>query len=240
MDWYDLTCYAVEILDAKYEKVEVDEVINQLNRLNTEQKEDLRMVLMEHTKLFDGTLGVYPHRKFHIDLVPGAIAKHARPYPVTVIHLSAFKHELLHLVKIGILLPQGASEWASPTLIIPPKDGRVCWVSDLGELNKVVKRKQYPLSIMWDILQQCKGYDISMQYYTFGLDDESKDLCTIATPFGKFTYNRLPMGLKCFPDYAQEVMENIFRDVEDAEVYIDDIGAFSQSWDVILHYCTLY
>ncbi len=42
MDWYNPTCYAVEILDAKYEKVEVDKVINQLNHLNTEQKEDLR------------------------------------------------------------------------------------------------------------------------------------------------------------------------------------------------------
>ncbi len=28
MDQYDLTCYAVEILDAKYEKVEVDEATN--------------------------------------------------------------------------------------------------------------------------------------------------------------------------------------------------------------------
>ena len=39
------------------------------------------------------------------------------------------------------------------------------------------------------------------------------------------------MGLKCSPDYAQGVMENIFQDVKDTEVYIDDIGAFSQSWD---------
>ncbi len=39
------------------------------------------------------------------------------------------------------------------------------------------------------------------------------------------------MGLICSPDYAQEVMENIFQDVKDAEVYIDNIGAFSHSWD---------
>jgi hypothetical protein len=37
MDWNDPTCYATEILDAKYEKVEVDEVINQLHHLNLDQ-----------------------------------------------------------------------------------------------------------------------------------------------------------------------------------------------------------
>jgi hypothetical protein len=83
-------------------------------------------------------------------LVPGAIAKHARPYPVPVIHLSAFKKELLHLVKIGILFLQGVGELISPTFITPPKDGRVHWVSDLQELNKVAKRKQYP-NLLYEI-----------------------------------------------------------------------------------------
>lgn len=63
------------------------------------------------------------------------------------------------------------------------KDGHVHvrWVSDLQELNKVVvKRKQYPLPIITDILTRCTGY---MQYYTFELDDESKDDMTIVTTF---------------------------------------------------------
>jgi hypothetical protein len=93
MDWYDPTCYASKILDEKYEKVLVDNVIDQLDHLSAQQNNDLKQVINEHTKLFHGTLGFYPHRKFHIDLVPGAVPKHLRPYAIPVIHLEAIKKE---------------------------------------------------------------------------------------------------------------------------------------------------
>jgi hypothetical protein len=39
------------------------------------------------------------------------------------------------------------------------------------------------------------------------------------------------MQLKCSPDIAQAAMENVLSDIEDADVYIDGVGAFSCDWD---------
>jgi hypothetical protein len=65
----------------------------------------------------------------------------------------------------------------------------------------------------------------------FELDQESQDLCTIITPFSKYKYLRLPMGLKRSPDIAQAAMENVLSDIEDTNIYIDDVGAFSSNWE---------
>ena len=69
-----------------------------------------------------------------------------------------------------------------------------------------------------------------MQYYTFELDAKSQDLCTIITPFGIYkTWS--PISPKCSPNIAQAAMENILVSIEDADVYIDDVEAFSTTWD---------
>ena len=82
-----------------------------------------------------------------------------------------------------------------------------------------------------------------MQYYTCELDDESQDLYTIITLFRKYKYTCLPMGLKCSPDIAQSVMENVLSGIDVTDLYINNVGAFSSSWqehlallDTILHH----
>jgi hypothetical protein len=97
-DW--LECFATEILDAKYEKADVAEVVKGLTHLNAHQKADLLEVLQENDKIFYGTLGVYPHKKVHIDIDPNAKPVHSRSYPVPQIHLKTFKKKLGHLVRI--------------------------------------------------------------------------------------------------------------------------------------------
>jgi hypothetical protein len=38
------------------------------------------------------------------------------------------------------------------------------------------------------------------------------------------------MGIKQSPDIAQAAMEDLFQGVEEVDVYIDDVGIFSNSW----------
>ncbi len=105
------------------------------------------------------------------------------------------------MVELSILVTCRASEWASLAFIILKKDGCIHQITDLCSLNKAIICKQYPLPIITDTLDRISGYkfysklDISMQYYTFELDEPSQELYVIVTPFGKYKYKRLPMGL---------------------------------------------
>jgi hypothetical protein len=76
-----------------------------------------------------------------------------------------------------------------PNLFYTKKDGTAHWISDLRKLNKVVQQYIYPLPCIQDFLN-CHSdssffsmLDVSMQYFTLELDDDSQKLCVISTTF---------------------------------------------------------
>jgi hypothetical protein len=44
------------------------------------------------------------------------------------------------------------------------------------------------------------------------------------------TLNRIIKGIKQSPNVAEEIMEILFRDLDEVDTYIDDVGCFSNSW----------
>jgi hypothetical protein len=68
----DLACFATEIKEAKYEKVDPIQVAKDQKHLTEAQRSELMKLFSDYEKLFSGDLDVYPKRKLHLELVPGA------------------------------------------------------------------------------------------------------------------------------------------------------------------------
>ena len=123
--------------------------------------------------------------------------------------------EVERLCEIGVLKKVNRSEWAAPSFIIPKKDGTVRFINDFRELNKRIRRKPFPIPIIQDMLLNLEGFqcatslDLNMGCYHIELSPNSKRLCTLVFPFGKFEMQRPPVGLCNGPDIFQEKMSEL-------------------------------
>ena len=119
-------------------------------------------------------------------------------------------------------------KWAAPSFIVPKKTRDVRVVTDFHELNKAIIRKPYPIPKILDTLQKMESFkhatavDLRKGYYHIPLDEASQKLCTTALPWGKHSYERLPMGIVTSPDIFQNAMNSIFGDLHYVIVYLDD------------------
>jgi hypothetical protein len=93
-------------------------------------------------------------------------------------------------------------------------------LADLREVNKVIKRKPFPLPKITDMLQKLEGFmyatslDLNMGNYHMLLTPFSSRLCTIVLPWGKYEHCRLPMGLSISPDVFQEKMSELMSGLQ--------------------------
>ncbi len=145
---------------------------------------------------------------------------HGRPYPILLIHKAILMKEMNRLCKIGVLKWQPSSRWASPTFIIPKKDGSVRTISDFRELNKRIVRKPYPIPKIITTLQELEGFtyataiDLNMGYYTVRLVAQASEMCTIIFSWGKYSYNRLPLGFEGSANIFQAQMMDLMASLD--------------------------
>jgi hypothetical protein len=101
-------------------------------------------------------------------------------------------------------------------------------ISDFQELNKRIVRKPYPIPKISTTLQELEGFtyatalDLNMGYYTIRLDPKSSEICTIIFPWGKYSYQRLPMGFGGSEDIFQAQMMDLMASLEYVRACIDD------------------
>ena len=229
---------------ADYHQVNVREVCDQQIHLTPQQRDELYAVLQPfESTLFSGRIGTYPDRQFHIELEDDAVPFYLpRPYAIPAHNKDIVKLELDRQEGEQIISKCfEPTEWAMGFFAIPKANGQIRTIHDFRPLNKYVKRRRYAVPTIDGIIRRQRQHrfasliDVSMQYYTFELDEASRNLCVFITPWGKYRFNRLPMGFVMSADWAQSTMERCFQHIlHKIEIYMDDIFRSDMEWNVHL------
>ena len=122
----EATQHAIHILDAKYEKADLQSVVDtNCPYLSLPDQNKLLDLLTKYEDLFDGTLSDWNTEPVSFDLKDGAKPHHGRAYPFPPAHKENLKKELNRLCELGVLEWQPKSEWAL-SLFIVPKQIKLC------------------------------------------------------------------------------------------------------------------
>ncbi len=112
----------VKILDAKYEKADLPDIIREnCSHLTAAKREKLLSVLLKFEPLFDGKLGDWKLLPVSFELKEGMQPYHGRPYPILHKHKAVLMKKINRLCNIGVLEWQPSSRWVSLTFIVPKK-----------------------------------------------------------------------------------------------------------------------
>ena len=159
---------------------------------------------------------------------------HQRPYRLPYSQYSTVKMELEQMESMGIIRTS-TSEWASPIVIVPKKDG-LC--VDYWNLNRLFRLDAYPMprvDEMIDRIGQGKyisTLDLNKGYWEVPVEETSQSKTAFATPFGLYEFITMPFGLQGAPATFQRLMNKIPRGVEKyASTYIDDVAIYSETWE---------
>jgi len=199
-----------------------------------------------HQSVFQG-LGHFKGRKIKLQINESIEPKvqPLRRIPFHVRH--QIDAEIDKLLSLDVIEPaSGATTWVSPVVPVPKKNGEIRLCVDLRAVNSAIKRRQYPIPTVDEILEKLNNgktfskLDLNMGYHQIELDEESRHLTTFSTTKGLFRYKRLVFGISSAYEEFQEIISSLFKKESNIQNIADDIivwGANEQEHNTALERC---
>ena len=229
-------CKALNILPQSY-----PEPMKVCNVTSTETAQHLtsESLIQEFPSVFDSKVKPMEGERFHIALTDDAkpFCVHT-PRTIPYAYREKLRAELQSLEEHGVITPVSyPTEWCAPIVVTPKKgsdDIRMC--VDLSHLNRFVKRERYqsatPSQAVADITaenaQIFTKLDARKGYHQCPLDDESQDLTTFITPFGRFLFLRAPYGISSISEHYNRRMDEAFAGLPGFRRVVDDVVIYDQ------------
>lgn len=203
--------------------------------LNNHQQQQLTEVLQTFPSLFQerpGRTELLTHNIILKDTTP----VRQKPYRVPEKMVEQLKTEVAAMLEMGIIEPSN-SEWSSPILLVPKKDGGIRFCTDFRKLNSVSCFDSYPMPRIDELIERLgkasymTTLDLCKGYWQVPLDQSCKPYTAFRSPTGLYQYTVMPFGLHGAPATFQRLMDRVLAGCEQyAAAYLDDVVIYSGSW----------
>ncbi|GES79803.1 retroviral-like aspartic protease 1 [Rhizophagus clarus] len=211
-----------------------------IGEINNTQKEKLTTLLQKYAHLFAtkkeelGRTNIVKH-SIYTENIPPIRQKFYRTSQKEQEHIDKEIKEMLYY---NIIRPS-TSEWASPVILVPKKNGKLRFCVDYRQLNKVTKKDNYPLprtDEIFDSLGKAQWFtslDLASGYWQVEMKEEDKSKTAFITRNGMYEFNVMPFGLCNAPGTFQRCMDNILKDMlwKNTMVYLDDVNIYSKTFE---------
>jgi len=197
-----------------------------IHRINVINNSKEISILDEYEDLFKG-LGCLPIT-YHIYLDANIQPKIDPPRRVPFKIYDKLESELDDMVKMKVIEKVDApTSWVNSIVIVKKKNNKLRICLDPSS--------HYPLPNFENVKSRLNGscyfstLDASSGFWMIPLDEESANLCTFNTPFGRYKFIRLPYGLNCASEVFHRVMTEHFSDIDGVFLYVDDLIIYAKN-----------
>lgn len=167
------------------------------------------------------------------------------PYKVSPKKRVSLESQITEMLEWGVIVPS-SSEWCSPIVMVPKKDGTYRLAVDYRGLNAVTKPSNYPIPTIDGILYSLNGskvfstLDLKSGFWQAALRPEDQCKTAFACEEGVFEFKTLPFGLRNASQNFQNLVDVVLKPLKQNDTrqyfypYIDDIVIHST--DVQTHF----
>ena len=157
-----------------------------------------------------------------------------RAYRTPLAKRKIVEEEISKMLAEGIIRPS-SSEYASPVVLVPKKDGGIRFCVSYQRLNAITERDCFPLPLIQDIFDQLGGsrvfstLDLTSSYWQVKVHPDSVPKTAFISHVGLYEFLRMPFGLVNAPSAFQRLMQRVLQEYlgKFVFVYIDDIIIYS-------------
>lgn len=204
----------------------------EVNRIDTEiTPMDVEKTLKKNfPTVFSSSSGKIRDIQTRLYLKPSATPKFLKARRVAFPLYEAVERELDDQVKEGLLVKVEKSEWATPIVAVPKRNGGVRICGDYKvTLNPELLVDKHPIPTIDELFSKVAGgnkfskIDLSKAYLQLEVHPEDRHLLTLTTHKGLYEPTRLMFGVASAPAKWQRLMEQIVGDIPGVSVFLDDI-----------------